>query len=188
MSGPDEPRTQGTAATNGSVATNSSVANPEPARNGTAAAVPVGDASPLADGLGPDRVRHHRSGDLHTVVLDAGFAAATVRVVRTERPGAEPRYEFLKAADRPLGRSGWNYLPGDGTFDLGVIGAGDRWPTPGAAHGTLYAELGEQIREHLLGLIDAVATKGAAPPRERQPSLRSQWPAVTPDQIRGRSL
>lgn len=137
----------------------------------------------LEEELRPDRIRQRSTGDRHTVVIDAGFSVATVRVVRTQHPDSDTTYKFLQSG-HSLGQSGWNYLPYDGTVELGVIAAGDRWPKPGGENGTLYAELGEQIREHLVGLVDAVATKGTAPARERPPSLRSQWPAITADPIR----
>ena len=168
------------------MASNDWLANPDGARSSTGAR--DGEPAPLEAGLRPDTVRHHPSGERHTAVIDAGFAAATVRVVRTEHPGADTTYQFLKS-DHTYGQSRWTELPGDGAFDLGVVAAGDHWPKPGVEHGNMYAELGEQTREHLLGMIDAVATKGTAPPRERQPSWRAQWPAITPDHInRGRSL
>ena len=104
---------------------------------------------PLEEDLQPDRIRQRLGWD-DTVILDAGFAGATVTVQRTSRANGHADYELLAPSQHGQGP-----LRDVDPVALGMIAAGDR--VPKAEHAELYSELGAQIREHLVGLSDAVA-------------------------------
>jgi hypothetical protein len=107
--------------------------------------------APLDQDLCPDRVRP-RPGYDDTVILDAGFAGATITVQRSG-PAHDPgQYQFL--ATGPGGRGPLLDVDPAG---MGVIAAGDREPRPDRAD--VYADLGAEVRQHLIGLSDAVAAQ-----------------------------
>ena len=110
--------------------------------------------APLDQDLCPDRVRP-RPGFDDTVILDAGFAGATITVQRSG-PAHDPgQYQFL--ATGPGGRGPLRDVD---TAGMGVIAAGDREPRPDRAD--VYADLGAEVRQHLIGLADAVAAQREA--------------------------
>jgi len=114
----------------------------------------VDQQAPLDGDLRPDRVRPHPGFD-DAVILDAGFAGATITVQRNGAANHPGKYQFLTAG------------PGDGdpmrdvdTDGMGMIAAGDRVPRRDRAD--VYAELGAEVRQHLTGLADAVALQREA--------------------------
>ena len=109
---------------------------------------------PLQGDLCPDRVRPHPGFD-DTVILDAGFAGATITVQRTGLAHDPGQYQFL--IDGPAGRGPLRDVD---TAGMGVAAAGDREPRPDRAD--VYAELGAEVRQHLIGLADAVASQREA--------------------------
>ncbi len=111
--------------------------------------VPIDLPVPLEPELQPDRVRSRPGWD-DIVVLEAGFAGATVIVQRTAHASRPADYEFLAS-----GPTGPNRLRDVDTTGMGIIAAGDRSLRPTRAG--VYDALGEQIREHLVGLAEAVA-------------------------------
>ena len=108
-------------------------------------------APQLEQGLRPDRVGSHPVSD-DSVVLEAAFAGVTIRVQRTGDGPASGEYRFLatkRGATGPL----IEVDPGS----LGVIATGDRTRRPGRQ--SAYRELGEQVRDHLVGLAQAVTSQ-----------------------------
>lgn len=105
----------------------------------------------LEPDLRPDTVRPHDndSDDDDMIVIDAMFAGVTVTVMH--QPGGTGPTNTLFFCDGPGGR---------GTLDvadvtrIGMIAAGDRTPDPGRA--VEYDNLGKQVRNHLMGLAEAV--------------------------------
>jgi hypothetical protein len=115
---------------------------------------PVDQTPRLEEDLRPDRVRPRPRFD-DTVILDAGFAGATITVQRSG-PAHDPgQYQFLTD-----GLGGRGPLRDVDTAGIGVIAAGDREPRPDRAD--VYAELGAEVRQHLIGLADAVAVQREA--------------------------
>ena len=108
-------------------------------------------APQLEEGLRPDRVRSHPGWD-DSVVLEAVFAGVTIRVERTGDGQGPGEYRFL---DSDRGASG--RLTEVDQETLGVIAAGDRTPRPDRQ--PVYQELGEQVRDHLIGLAQAVTSQ-----------------------------
>ena len=115
-----------------------------------AATFAVGETDSLEPDLRPDRVRPRPGWD-DTVVLEAGFAGATITVQRTDDgPDSQPEFVFLAT-----GPAGKGPLRDVDTTEMGMIAAGDRSPRPGRAQ--IYTELGADVRQYLIGLADAVA-------------------------------
>ena len=115
------------------------------------ALVTVEPAQRLEEGLRQDRVRSHPVSD-DSVVLEAAFGGVTIRVQRTGDGLGSGEYRFLateRGATGPL----IEVDPGS----LGVIATGDRTPRPDWQ--SVYRELGEQVRDHLVGLAQAVTSQ-----------------------------
>ncbi len=83
------------------------------------------------------------------------------------------QYQFLTT-----GPGGRGPLRDVDPVGMGVIAAGDREPRPNRAE--IYADLGAEVRQHLVGLADAVATqREALHTRETQRAATAQ-PTTTP--------
>ena len=110
------------------------------------------DATEPADleaALRPDTVRARDDRD-DTIVIDAAFAGTTVTVLRT--PGGLNPAGYVFMVDSPGGRGEQRAID---VTTIGMIASGDRTPNP-AREGE-YQSLGTQVRNHLVGLADAVA-------------------------------
>jgi len=104
---------------------------------------------PLEQELQPDRIRQRLGWD-DSVVLEAGFAGATVVIQRIGETNGTAKYELFAPT-----QNGQGPLHDVDSVALGMIAAGDR--TPKAEHNDMYGDLGAQVRRHLVGLADAVA-------------------------------
>lgn len=103
----------------------------------------------LEPALRPETVRPSDDWD-DIIALDASFAGRTITVLRP--PGRIGPFSYVFLADTP----GTRYTKqGANTATLGMIAAGDSTPDP--AHAAEYDDLGQQVRRHLIGLVDAVA-------------------------------
>ena len=107
------------------------------------------DPAGLEPALRPETVRPGDDWD-DIIALDAAFAGRTVTVLRPPGPVGPFSYVFL--ADTPGTR--YTKQAAD-TPTLGMIAAGDGEPDP--ARAAEYDDLGQQVRRHLIGLVDAVA-------------------------------
>ena len=147
-----------------------------------AASSAVGPMDSLEPDLRPDRV-HPRPGWDDTVVLEAGFAGATITVQRSDDgPDSQPEYCFLAT-----GPAGKGPLRDVDTTGMGMIAAGDRSPRPGRAQ--VYAELGADVRHHLVGLADAVAAhRQALAVKESQRAAATMTPIEATRPGRERAL
>jgi hypothetical protein len=104
---------------------------------------------PLEPALQPETVRPNDDWD-DIIALDAAFAGRTITVLRPPGPNGPFSYVFL--CDTPGTR--FTKESAD-TAKLGMIAAGDGTPDPVRA--AEYDGLGQQVRQHLIGLIDAIA-------------------------------
>lgn len=103
----------------------------------------------LEPALRPETVRPGDDWD-DIIALDAAFAGRTVTVLRP--PGQIGPFSYVFLADTP----GTRYAKqAADTPTLGMIAAGDGEPDP--ARAAEYDDLGQQVRRHLIGLVDAVA-------------------------------
>jgi hypothetical protein len=89
------------------------------------------------------------------VVLEAVFAGVTIRVERTGDRQGPGEYRLL---DSDRGANGRLIEVDQET--LGVIAAGDRTLRPDRQ--PVYHELGEEVRDHLIGLAEAVTSQREA--------------------------
>lgn len=105
--------------------------------------------SDLEPALRPDTVQP-RSGWDDLIVLDAVFAGTTITVLRSPGGPGPSRYDFL--CDSTGGRGEQAVID---AARIGMVASGDRTPNP--ARRAEYKSLGEQVRNHLVGLADAVA-------------------------------
>ena len=103
----------------------------------------------LEPALQPDRVWSGDDWD-DMIVLDAAFAGTVITVLRPSGQVGPFGYVFL--SDTPNHRGAKEVAD---IAKIGMIAAGDRTPEPGRA--TEYDSLGKQVRNHLIGLVDAVA-------------------------------
>jgi hypothetical protein len=103
----------------------------------------------LEAALRPDTVRARDDWD-NTIVIDAAFAGTTVTVLRT--PGGLNPASYVFMCDSPGGRGEQRAID---VTTIGMIASGDRTPNP-TREGE-YQSLGKQVRNHLVGLADAVA-------------------------------
>ncbi|ACV76876.1 hypothetical protein [Nakamurella multipartita] len=107
------------------------------------------DPAGLEPALRPETVRPGDDWD-DIIALDASFAGRTVTVLRP--PGQIGPFSYVFLADTPGTRF---TKQGADTGTLGMIAAGDGEPDP--ARSAEYDDLGQQVRRHLIGLVDAVA-------------------------------
>jgi hypothetical protein len=103
----------------------------------------------LEPALRPDTVRPVDEWD-DMIVIDAAFAGTTITVMRPPGPVDSSSYVFmtLEPGKRSIMRAA-------DLSTMGMIAAGDRQPEPSRADE--YERLGKQVRNHLIGLVDAVA-------------------------------
>ena len=124
----------------------------------------------LEEALRPDRVRSNPVPD-DSVVLEAAFAGITITVRRTGDGLGSGEYRFLATEGGATGP-----LIEVDPCSLGVIAAGDRTPRPDRQW--VYQELGEQVRDHLVGLAQVVTSqREAIHRRETQRLDAAQHPA-----------
>ncbi|ACV78346.1 hypothetical protein [Nakamurella multipartita] len=103
----------------------------------------------LEPALQPETVRPGNDWD-DIIAVDAAFAGRTITVLRP--PGQIGPFSYVFLADTP----GNHYTEqAADTSTLGMIAAGDGEPDP--ARAAEYDDLGQQVRRHLIGLVDAVA-------------------------------
>lgn|GEM_PF-6085410 len=147
-----------------------------------ASPTPVDQTPRLDSDLRPDRVRS-RPGIDDTVLLDAGFAGAVITEQRSGPRQPAGEYQFLTTG--PSGRGPLRHVD---TVGMGVIAAGDRELRP--TRTDVYAELGAEVRQQLIGLTDAVASqREALHTRETQRAATSHTtttPTVQPRHQRSR--
>lgn len=103
----------------------------------------------LEPALQPETVRPSDDWD-DIIALDATFAGRTITILRP--PGRIGPFSYVFLADTPGTR---HTKQAADTPTLGMIAAGDRDPDP--ARAAEYDDLGQQVRRHLIGLVDAVA-------------------------------
>ncbi len=103
----------------------------------------------LEPALRPDTVRPSDDWD-EMIVIDASFAGTTITVMRPPGPVDSSSYVFMTL--EPGKRS---IMQAADLSTMGRIAAGDRQPEPRRADE--YERLGKQVRNHLIGLVDAVA-------------------------------
>ena len=103
----------------------------------------------LEAALRPDTVREHDHGD-DMVVIEAAFAGTTITVLRV--PGEIGTSSYMFMCESPGGRGAQQSVD---VTKIGMVAAGDRTPDPARAGD--YEHLGNQVRNHLIGLADAVA-------------------------------
>ncbi len=103
----------------------------------------------LEAALRPDTVREHDRGD-DMVVIEAAFAGTTITVLRVPGDIGPSSYVFM--CESPGGSGAQQTL--DAT-KIGMVAAGDRTPDPDRAGD--YEHLGNQVRNHLIGLANTVA-------------------------------
>ncbi len=84
------------------------------------------------------------------IALDAAFAGRTITVLRPPGTTGTTSYVFLTTVPNHPGT-----MEGADNTKMGLIASGDTTPDP--AHAAEYDALGQQVRRHLMGLIDAVA-------------------------------
>jgi len=125
----------------------------------------------LEPALRPDTVRPRDDWD-DMIVIDAMFAGITVTVMH--QPGGISPTNTLFFCDGPAGHG---TLEVADTARIGMIAAGDRTPHPERA--VEYDNLGKQVRNHLMGLAEAVDESREAI-REQQ-TRRLQAAATVPD-------
>lgn len=101
----------------------------------------------LDPALRPDTVRPGDDWD-DMIVIDAAFAGTTITVMLP--PGHVESSSYLFMA---LGKP--STMQAADLTTMGRIAAGDRHPEPSRADE--YERLGKQVRNHLIGLVDAVA-------------------------------
>lgn len=103
----------------------------------------------LEPALRPDTVRPVDDWD-DMIVIDATFAGTTITVMRPPGPVDSSSYVFmtLEPGKRTI-------MQAADLATIGRIAAGDRRPEPSRADE--YERLGKQVRNHLVGLVDAVA-------------------------------
>ena len=113
--------------------------------------ITVDDPEPaeLEPALRPDTVRPGDDWD-DMIVIDAAFAGTTITVMRPPGPVQSSSYVFMTL--EPGKRS---IMQAADLTTMGRIAAGDRQPEPSRADE--YQRLGKQVRNHLIGLVDAVA-------------------------------
>jgi len=112
--------------------------------------ITVEDTEPaLEPALRPDTVRPGDDWD-DMIVIDAAFAGTTITVMRPPRQVDSSSYVFitLEPGKRTI-------MQAADLATMGMIAAGDRQPEPSRADE--YERLGKQVRNHLIGLVDAVA-------------------------------
>lgn len=133
--------------------------------------ITVEDTEPreLEQALRPDTVRAVDDWD-DMIVLDAAFAGTTITVIRPPGPVDSPSYVFMTL--EPGKRS---IMQAADLSTMGRIAAGDRQPEPSRADE--YERLGKQVRNHLIGLVDAVAD--ARELRTEQEGRRLQAPQAS---------
>lgn len=102
----------------------------------------------LEPALRPETVRSNDDWD-DIIAIDAAFAGRKITVLRPPGP-AGSGYVFL--ADVPNHRG---TMEGADNTRMGMIASGDTTPHPERA--AEYDALGQQVRRHLIGLVDAVA-------------------------------
>ncbi len=107
------------------------------------------DVDDLEPALRPDTVRE-RDGWDDMIVIDAAFAGTIVTVLRA--PGGVGPSSYVFMCDSPGGRGAQQTVD---VTKIGMIAAGDRAPDP--ARAGEYENLGNQVRNHLIGLAGAVA-------------------------------
>ena len=84
------------------------------------------------------------------VVIEAAFAGTTITVLRV--PGEIGPSSYVFMCESPGGRGAQQSVD---VTKIGMVAAGDRTPDPDRAGD--YEHLGNQVRNHLIGLADAVA-------------------------------
>ncbi len=99
--------------------------------------------------LRPNTVRERDDWD-DMIVIDAAFAGTTVTVLRA--PGGLEPSSYVCLCGSPGSRGAQHAVD---VTTIGMIAAGDRTPDP--ARAGEYESLGAQVRNHLIGLADAVA-------------------------------
>lgn len=104
---------------------------------------------PLEPALQPETVRPNDHWD-DTIALDAAFAGRTITVLRPPGTTGPTGYVFLTTVPNHRGT-----MEGADNAKMGLIASGDVTPDP--AHAAEYDALGQQVRRHLMGLVDAVA-------------------------------
>ncbi len=103
----------------------------------------------LEPALRPDTVRPVDDWD-DMIVIDAAFAGTTITVMRP--PGLVDSSSYVFMTLEPGKRS---IMQAADLTTMGRIAAGDRRPEPSRVDE--YERLGKQVRNHLVGLVDAVA-------------------------------
>jgi len=109
------------------------------------------DASPRGDlepALRPETVRPNNDWD-DIIAIDASFAGRKITVLRPPGPGG---FGYVFLSDVPDHRG---TMEGADNTKMGMIASGDATPHPDRA--AEYDALGQQVRRHLIGLVDAVA-------------------------------
>lgn len=104
---------------------------------------------PLEPALQPETVRPNDDRD-DIIALDAAFAGRTITVLRPPGTTGTTGYVFLTTVPNHPGT-----MEGADNTKMGLIASGDATPDP--AHAANYDALGQQVRRHLMGLVDAVA-------------------------------
>ncbi|MGS0686534.1 hypothetical protein ACVBEQ_15540 [Nakamurella sp. GG22] len=129
------------------------------------------EGADLEAALRPDTVREHDRGD-DMVVIEAAFAGTTITVLRVPGDIGPSSYVFM--CESPGGSGAQQTL--DAT-KIGMVAAGDRTPDPDRAGD--YEHLGDQVRNHLIGLANAVAETRQA--WEDQQARRLEAVQLAPD-------
>jgi hypothetical protein len=103
----------------------------------------------LEPALRPESVRPGDDWD-DMIVIDAAFAGTTITVMRP--PGRVDSSSYVFMTLEPGKR---RIMQAADLATIGRIAAGDRHPEPSRAEE--YERLGKQVRNHLVGIVDAVA-------------------------------